>query len=43
MANQTPTAVVATVTIDPARKQNMIPFARLYMTTRFRPQILSKW
>ena len=29
MSNQTPTAVAETVTMAPARKQNMTPLARL--------------
>ncbi len=43
MSNQTPTAVALTVTMAPARKQNISPFARLYAVTSVRPQIFSNW
>ena len=36
-----PTAVAETVIIEPAKKQNKIPFARLYPVTNFLPQIFS--
>ena len=42
-SNHTPTAVAETVIIAPAKKQNMMPLARLYSTTRSRPQIRSSW
>ncbi len=41
--NQTPSAVADTVTMAPARKQNITPFARLYSVTSCRPQIFSSW
>jgi len=43
MPNQRPAAVAFTVTIAPARKQNITPFARLYAVTSLRPQIFSSW
>ena len=36
-----PTAVAETVIIDPAKKQNKIPLARLYPVTNFLPHIFS--
>ena len=38
-----PSAVADTVTMAPARKQNMTPLARLYSVTSWRPQIFSSW